>query len=72
VCLSCQNQTITLEVQDNGKGIAADRVVRFNRSGAGMGVGLTGVWERVRDLGGESQLTAGSTGTSLRISIPLV
>jgi signal transduction histidine kinase len=62
---------VSLEIQDNGVGIAIDKLARFNRNGTGMGVGLTGMRERVRDLGGRFALSSSSAGTLLRISVPV-
>lgn len=61
---------VVLEIKDNGIGIAVEKLTRFNRNGTGMGVGLTGMRERVRDLGGRFELSSGSGGTVLRISVP--
>jgi signal transduction histidine kinase len=36
-------EQIILEVKDNGCGIKQDKLDRFRDTGAGMGVGLTGV-----------------------------
>jgi signal transduction histidine kinase len=44
---------------------------RFDQTGAGMGVGLSGMRERVRELGGQMKVEADSQGTSLKITIPL-
>ena len=63
-------ENIILEISDNGVGIPPEKLARFNQTGAGMGVGLTGIWERVRDLGGEAELMASSQGTFIRISVP--
>jgi len=35
-----------------------------------MGVGLTGMRERIRDLGGRFEVKSGADGTLLRISVP--
>jgi signal transduction histidine kinase len=61
---------VVLEVKDNGVGIPADKLARFNRNGTGMGVGLTGMRERVRDLGGRFELNSAPGGTLVRISVP--
>ena len=61
---------VVLEVKDNGVGIPADKLARFNRNGTGMGVGLTGMRERVRDLGGRFELNTAPGGTLVRISVP--
>ena len=62
---------VTLEIQDSGVGIAADKLARFNRDGTGMGVGLTGMRERVRDLAGSFEIRSSSGGTLVKISVPV-
>jgi signal transduction histidine kinase len=44
---------------------------RFYETGAGTGVGLTGMHERVRELGGNLSLESGGSGTSLLVAIPI-
>jgi signal transduction histidine kinase len=61
---------VVLEVTDNGAGIPTDKLVRFNRNGTGMGVGLTGMRERIRDLGGRFELRSSSEGTRVKVSVP--
>jgi signal transduction histidine kinase len=70
VRVSKHNGNLLLEISDNGVGVPAERLHRFNGNGSGMGVGLTGTWERVRDLGGQVELIARNPGTAVRISIP--
>jgi signal transduction histidine kinase len=60
---------IELEITDNGVGIPAEKLIRFNRNGTGMGVGLTGMRERIRDLGGRFELSSSSRGTSVKVSV---
>ena len=62
---------VSLEVKDNGRGIRQEMLSRFDQTGAGMGVGLSGMRERVRELGGQMKVEADSQGTSLKITIPL-
>ena len=62
---------VILEVKDNGRGIRQETLSRFDQTGAGMGVGLSGMRERVRELGGWMKVEANSDGTSLQIAIPL-
>jgi signal transduction histidine kinase len=61
---------VILEISDNGIGIPKEKLARFNRNGTGMGVGLTGMRERIRDLGGRFEVKSGADGTLLRISVP--
>ena len=41
-----------LEIQDHGKGINPELLRHFKRSGAGAGIGLAGMRERLREMGG--------------------
>jgi len=63
-------EQVSLEVKDNGRGISQDRL-RAVESGSGTGVGLAGMRERVRELGGSLTIESSQTGTLLRISIPI-
>ena len=64
-------EQVILEVRDNGRGIAKEQVAHFAQTGAAMGVGLTGMRERVRELGGSLHLESNGSGTVLRIAIPV-
>ena len=68
--VSRQNGDLLLEISDNGVGMPAERLRRFNENGSSMGVGLTGTWERVRDLGGRVELAALNPGTLVQIALP--
>ncbi len=60
-----------LEIQDFGKGLPQDVMERFQRTGTGSGVGLAGIRERMKELGGDFKIFSGSTGTMLRATVPL-
>jgi PAS domain S-box-containing protein len=66
--------TIALTVRDYGCGIAADRLRSFLERNEGMGVGLGGMRERVRELGGTLTVTSGedNLGTIVSVEIPVV
>ncbi len=61
---------MVLEVKDNGRGMPIDILQQFDQTGAGTGVGLGGIRERARELGGKLTLEATSKGTLLRIAVP--
>jgi PAS domain S-box-containing protein len=64
-------EQVLLEVKDNGRGMPEEVLHRFYETGAGTGVGLTGMHERVRELGGNLSLESGGSGTSLLVAIPI-
>jgi two-component system, NarL family, sensor kinase len=63
-----ENQVL-VEVADQGKGIASEKQNAVD-SGAKLGVGIRGMGERVRQLGGTLGITAGTQGTIVIISLP--
>lgn len=74
----CKVATITVRVQDNkvlaqveddGAGIPADRL-RAIRSHA-SGVGMRGMQERIRQLGGEMEIRNADVGTCISFVIPI-
>ncbi len=60
-----------LEVQDFGRGLSKAVMERFQRTGTGTGVGLGGIQERMKELGGDLNIVSGSNGTTLRVTVPL-
>jgi signal transduction histidine kinase len=59
-----------LEIRDQGKGMPADRLVAVIGPGT-AGVGLRGMWERVKAFGGELEILSDTEGTVVRAVIPL-
>ncbi len=65
-------EKVVLEISDNGKGIDPERL-RNRQSGVdGLGVGITGMRERVRQLGGSIEFLAMKPGTKIRVTFPLM
>jgi len=64
-------ENVTLSIQDNGKGIPTERLDQFRVTGGGMGVGLSGMRERARELGAQLNIYSDEAGTTVRVSIPL-
>ncbi|MGH9574019.1 MAG: PAS domain S-box protein [Candidatus Acidiferrales bacterium] len=59
---------VVLELMDPGKGFATEVL---QAPAANWGVGLRGMSERLRQLGGDLQITSGVSGTQLRATVPL-
>jgi two-component system NarL family sensor kinase len=62
---------ILLEIEDHGCGISGEILKQLNRGMALSGIGIAGLRERVRLLGGNMEICSGSDGTSVRIRLPI-
>jgi signal transduction histidine kinase len=62
---------LQLEIQDNGKGIAEERLRALDKSAGKMGVGITGMRERVHQLGGRLEIHSSGSGTTVCVALPL-
>ena len=60
-----------LEIKDNGRGISEKLLTHFYENGSGMGVGLAGIRERTRELGGVMEVESDRQGTQVRASMPV-
>jgi signal transduction histidine kinase len=60
---------ITLEIQDQGKGMSAERLAEI-QSGR-SGVGITGMRERLRQFEGTLDIESDETGTRVFATIPV-
>jgi len=69
--LTRQASSVSLAVQDMGHGIPADKLARLKARSGGSGVGLGGMYERLRLLGGQLELESSPTGTTIRASVPV-
>jgi PAS domain S-box-containing protein len=58
-------------IKDYGKGIASENLDVFRETGAGVGVGLGGMKQRLRDLGGHLKIESEGTGTCVIATLPL-
>ena len=61
ICIVRALATLTVRVEDDGKGLPNDHV---------LGVGLTGMQERVRQLQGTFQVSSSTSGTAIIATIP--
>lgn len=61
---------LQVEVSDKGKGIPRDKREQME-SGGTVGVGIRGMRERIRQLGGSLKVTSGGVGTGTRVAAQL-
>jgi signal transduction histidine kinase len=72
VTLSYGSGCVRLTIKDAGKGIPKELLCRLQRDGGQAGgVGLAGMRERVRELGGELKIESSRKGTALIVTIPV-
>jgi signal transduction histidine kinase len=70
IALHAHNDRLSLAVQDDGKGLPNDRFGLDDASA--FGLGLVGIEERVRELGGAVEIhSQPGKGTLLKVGIPL-
>lgn len=69
IVLELDAETVCLEVQDNGHGMASESLEGGRKPRSG--VGLAGMSERISDLNGQLEIESNSKGTTLRVSIPV-
>ena len=71
VVLEIQGEMAVLAIRDFGKGIPKKTLDIFLQAGTNVGVGLAGIRERVKDLGGSFEVQSSKKGTTLKVAIPI-
>jgi signal transduction histidine kinase len=71
VSLYVADGNAVLQVRDYGIGIPSEKLNHFHSKGTHVGVGLTGMRERVREHGGKFDIRSSDSGTELLVTIPL-
>jgi PAS domain S-box-containing protein len=66
--LSRTAESVFLEIQDEGKGIPAEKLAEIQ--GYRTGVGITGMRERVRHLNGTIDIQSNANGTKISVRFP--
>jgi two-component system, NarL family, sensor kinase len=66
--LTVNQNHVQLEVQDAGKGLPRSRTDGHVDA---MGVGITGMRERVKQLGGQMKIESSPRGTTVSVTLPL-
>jgi two-component system NarL family sensor kinase len=60
-----------LEIQDMGQGIPPEKLALITQMRGGSGVGLGGMQQRLKLLGGRLELESGAFGTIVRAMVPV-
>jgi two-component system, NarL family, sensor kinase len=70
VRLERDSRSVRMQIEDNGHGMGEEALSNLE-SGAGMGVGVAGMRERVRQFGGKLEVRSDRTGTTVLVSVPI-
>jgi len=62
---------VRLEIADNGQGMSRERLNRLLQGAAEVGVGIAGMRERFRELGGSLELRSTRKGTTVIVTTPM-
>jgi PAS domain S-box-containing protein len=62
---------ITLEISDKGSGISGNLRRQNGKLSFGFGVGIPSMHERVKLIGGQFDIESSSSGTTVRVTIPV-
>ena len=62
----------TLEISDEGRGIAPEVLKDINSGTGVIGVGMAGMRERTRIMEGQFHVSSSSKGTTIEISVPFI
>jgi signal transduction histidine kinase len=71
VRISARNGSLRVEVEDEGRGMAAARRNKFVGAPFNHGVGLASMRERAMQLGGRLEIESSSRGTKVSLILPL-
>ena len=71
VSLKTVGTNVILRVRDYGQGIPSAVVQSLREDGSGGGVGLAGMIERIREIGGKLEINSSGSGTEIVARVPV-
>src|SRR5579871_335504 len=71
VSLSIVGDNVILRVKDHGRGLPPHILQNLREDGTGGGVGLAGMTERIREIGGQLEINSGGSGTEIVARVPI-
>lgn len=69
--LALEGNQISLTIGDQGKGMPSESILEDPQTNRKLGVGIAGMRERVLQLGGQFEVTAGNPGTVIKAVFPI-
>jgi signal transduction histidine kinase len=70
VTVALDQQNVVLQIRDNGAGMPPDFLERFRSNAINTGVGLAGMRERIREIGGHLDVHSDAGGTLIAAALP--
>jgi signal transduction histidine kinase len=71
VSLNSSEGRLVLSVRDHGQGIPATILKNLIEQGSAGGVGLAGMTERLREIGGRLEIVSNGNGTEVIVRVPV-
>ena len=71
VSLATSGEYAILTIRDHGSGLPHDVLESLKRDGTGGGVGLAGMAERIREIGGKLEISSNGRGTEVIARVPV-
>jgi signal transduction histidine kinase len=71
VSIAMQAQEVTMIISDHGKGIPSETLSSFKSNGTRVGVGLSGMKERVMEFKGSLEIQSDGAGTKITVRMPV-
>jgi PAS domain S-box-containing protein len=68
IAIAVSDNRISVEVRDRGRGMSVEKLTEIR--GNASGVGIRGMRERVRQLGGEMKIASDDSGTTITVTLP--
>ena len=68
ISIGCGYGTVRMSISDDGRGISKEKLKRITAGQSGVGV--AGMRERVKQLGGTFQIRSNGPGTTLEVELP--
>ncbi len=69
--ISIDEDSVGVEIRDEGRGISSEVLAGFRSGTRLLGVGLAGMRERIRDMGGSFEIDSSEKGTSIQVALLL-
>jgi len=62
---------VALRIEDDGRGIPPEKLAGLHGNLGALGVGVAGIWERVKQVKGELEILSNSNGTTILVVLPI-